>query len=76
MSTALLAALMGADGATPAKITRVEIDILESGDCRWTLFGEDRRLFSALARPADQAAMLRDTGILLNTETAARRGAN
>ena len=71
----LQTALMGADGRSPARITRIEIEILDS-QCRWTLWSEARRLFSRIARANDLPAMLRDTGKILQTEMAARRGAN
>lgn len=73
---ALKTALMGADGDTPVRITRVEIEILDSGQCRWTIWSGPRRLFSHMARRTDFPAMLRDTGTILDVETAARRGAN
>ena len=72
----LQAALFGEDGETPAKITRIEMEILESGNCRWTLWSDARRLFSIMAKPADVPVMMRATKDIVATEMAVRREAN
>lgn len=57
-------ALFNADGS-PVDVTKIEIEVLPGGSCRWILWTGDRRLYSAVARPADRPAMLKATGHVL-----------
>lgn len=72
----LQTALMGADGRTPVRITRVEIEILDSGQCRWTLWSDRRRVFTNSAARSDVDPMMRATSLVVEAEMAARQGGN
>lgn len=72
----LATALLGSDGHTPSKITRVEIEVLDTGRFRWTLWSGARRLHSITGGDSDRPAMLEATGKIVQTELALRRGAN
>lgn len=64
-------ALLGADGQTPAKITRVEIDLLDNGRFRWTLWSAGRRLISLTGDDRDRWAMIVATDKIVAAELAA-----
>lgn len=72
----LQAALMGSDGQTPAAITRIEIELLDTGRFRWTLWSGARRLHSLLGGDGDRPAMLEATDTIVRTELASRREGN
>jgi len=72
----LQTALLGADGRTPVKVTRVEIEILDNGQCRWTLWSDRRRLFTNVAARSDLRPMMQATSIVVEAEMAARQGGN
>lgn len=69
-STTLRNALM--PGGEPADVSKVEIEILDDGRCRWNLFSGCRRIYSAVARPADQPALIESTRIIVETMTGER----
>jgi hypothetical protein len=72
----LQAALLGVEGHAPAKVTRIEIELLDNAQFRWTLWSDARRLFSLAGRSGDQSAMLAATAKIVDTELNARREAN
>jgi hypothetical protein len=58
-------ALFPADGSS-VDVTKIEIEILPGGSCRWILWAGERRIYSAVARPLDRPAMLKATGHVLD----------
>jgi hypothetical protein len=70
-------ALMPLDGP-PVEVTKIEIEVLDSGKCRWTLFGgsgsdRPRRLYTAVADPGAIPVMLESTQAILEGMSALKR---
>jgi hypothetical protein len=56
-------AVIGPDGPIPP--TKVELEILDNGSVRWTLWRDDRRLYSHVAKQAEIPVMLESTALML-----------
>jgi hypothetical protein len=69
-STTLQDALLPPEG--PEEVTRIEIDVLDNGSCRWTLWNGPRRLYVAVANPEAIVAMLQTTKIIVCVMAAKR----
>ena len=63
---ALRAALFGADGKAVA-IDRVELEVLEAGRVRWSVWSAGRRVFSTVAKAEDREAMYATTRVMIET---------
>lgn len=58
-------ALFNADGSI-VDVTKIEIEVLPGGSCRWILWAGERRIYSAVAKPLDRPAMLKATANVLD----------
>lgn len=64
MSRTLQQALFNDDG--PVEVSKVEIEILDNGSCRWHLFDDQsKRMYSAIAKRDNIPAMLEATGTIV-----------
>lgn len=54
------------DAGNPRQISRIEIEPLESGSCRWNLFSDGHRIYSAVAPRSQVPAMLEATAVIVS----------
>jgi len=69
MKDSIERALLDADGSL-RKVTKIEIEILSGGDCRWNLFNGADRQASIPASPGDVPHMLEAVGLVVGTMVA------
>lgn len=54
------------DVGNPRQISKVEIELLDSGSCRWNLFSDGNRIYSAVAPKSQIPAMLEATSLIVS----------
>ena len=63
-------------GGHPANVNRIEIEVQPTGNIRWTVWDDAKRLLTVALPPSQALTMLQSTAILVSAATQAAAARN